>query len=720
MVAEAQMTGRVSSAEISSRRMHGPGPYFLSQSGRFLLMLGLVISIALAAIWAARNARETFYSAYISGNGQAALFLNLRADGKFQDAQVASINLVNEQSYKIPDLINVLNMGIDGNQFWILREVETGQYQLCMRTLPALELTYVREFASLPEDLIVMDGVAFYTKSNSLLSQLESLDLVSGQLVDQIDLKLRPPIRAARLPGSTNVLVFETRRAFQVLNSDAMLENCLIRHVQGKLSEAARWFANNVDFAESNEDTSSCIVSHTLSGAMLEVRDPVDGKVKCSFEIPQMTYGTMAQNVFRPSFEIGPSYITYSDRSIDAYSKKTLPVPAGSTIVHRDPQRSRMLVSPARSDTIIAIDELSGVESARWNIASNAIGRRVVRDGRQFAVATRDMRVHFFDITTGKLSKSVDAFRWMIWVDWLVASLFTLWSIDWLKLSSQTHAHARIDIGLCSSLVVAWVAMRAHHVGRVEDVGRPIYQIAEGVFASWLILASVWLILGKQRWSLRILPPMLLYGISVGIVTAVMGYQNPRRLASVGSGIWELIIGSGQVILCVAVACWIVRFYGYRFRRIDQLGAENDKEIHGNVRTVPMLDLLLLMTVLATIFAIARWTPPISTIKLRTVLELFALACGIAVVGMVALWSALSERWFLVRWTVLIVVIGMMTLLAFCGPNVASGWSAFSKPNWQFIGWMFRFSLATGASTLFSFYAYRLRGWRLVKAGRLA
>ena len=64
--------------------------------------------------------------------------------------------------------------------------------------------------------------------------------------------------------------------------------------------------------------------------------------------------------------------------------------------------------------------------------------------------------------------------------------------------------------------------------------------------ASWIIVAIAWLMFGTTRWSLRILPILLLFGVSAGIVASIIGFRNPIPQ---GKALLVPLLNANEVIL---------------------------------------------------------------------------------------------------------------------------------------------------------------------------
>ena len=104
--------------------------------------------------------------------------------------------------------------------------------------------------------------------------------------------------------------------------------------------------------------------------------------------------------------------------------------------------------------------------------------------------------------------------------------------------------------------------------------------------------------------------------------------------------------------------------------------------------------------VFALLFAVARWLPAADWSQASQWLYISILVGFLAILNLFAFWTAIGRSTWIARWGFwIIVIVGNETL----SRNI----TLHTVP-WDL-------TLSTVIATLFCFYAYRLRGWRLQK-----
>ncbi len=239
----------------------------------------------------------------------------------------------------------------------------------------------------------------------------------------------------------------------------------------------------------------------------------------------------------------------------------------------------------------------------------------------------------------------------------------------------------------------------------VDNVVRPVFQLAEGIFVSWLTLTSLWLVLGKARISLRILPEILI--ITAVILTALLcvGVDNPR--------VWELISAVGLACIWLNVSCLPLRFLGYRF---DCLQATQQSGKPASILArgaVSIKDLFLLTTVLAGLVAVIQLAPVGIPPSAELVVELLILVIAVTLSGLAAARFALGEQRLFFRFLTLALAVAVSLTLPLLWTARTRGWIAFV--NYEFILWESRLIASTTIVTAMCLFAFRLRGWRMIR-----
>jgi hypothetical protein len=336
----------------------------------------------------------------------------------------------------------------------------------------------------------------------------------------------------------------------------------------------------------------------------------------------------------------------------------------------------------------VLLDKTSGAELSRFDVArenfdSNiALGGAFLDSENRLVLTTRDHRILIYDMTVGKLIRSIDPFFWPEWYSRCAILAYVFWCLVWLFVSTKLHQHGWLDFGVCSGLVVAFYANLDYaYVG-----------VSVEIFAAWVLAAVACLLFGKTRWSLRIQPLLLLVGVTSGIMN-IMPFDGKEKVMPL------FLSGLFAFMLIYSLVLIPVRWFRFRLESngcVEQVlkGASKDKS-----QSISLRDLFCLTIVFAFLFSIFRLLPAASwnLINMRDRIFLCIVVGWIAGASLFGMWVALSARSWQLRWGIALVVgIGYVLL------NTRTRGNGF--PTEIFYAFF---------ATLFGFYAYRLRGWRL-------
>ncbi len=491
----------------------------------------------------------------------------------------------------------------------------------------------------------------------------------------------------------------------------------MIRIVDGKLAIDSE--RSKIEYVSPKDEFGdSYFFNRSSDGKSIEVRFAESNELRTSIELSQSLLRTNTINYLSGDswISLGPQW-GIPVKNLEFLSGRELPVPTGWILSARGRTSKIMLVTtpgaslgaaPGKAQAKL-IDEASGTVIADIE-SGRVIGSRFIADGEQLIIANVDQQIMHIDTRTGKVLKVFSPYWYIPYLEILPAVAFFCWACAWLWFSSVGQRHAWIDCAIITGLFVAYIILRTRMTGFPGDVVRPIYQLAEGIFASWLILSSLWLVLGRTRLSLRILPMIGILGLIIFIALLCMGSQNPR--------IWELIIAGGLLCVWLVVAYIPLRFMGYGFLFIEQeVKGESPASLAKGA--IPIRDLFLLTTVLAFIFALGRFAPPGLQLSLRMVIDLLVLVFGITLTGLAAARVGLSRKSFAGRVLTLLVVAAFGMSLPFVWMAVNFGWKRITDPDMTFLFWNLRLHTSTAVATAMCLYAYRLRGWRLTRKANL-
>ena len=517
---------------------------------------------------------------------------------------------------------------------------------------------------------------------------LELFDLPSGSVVDTIPL----PVQNVSSIDS----IYNSNLFLLVSNQDPtskMRDVHLVEVTDGRFRRIANW--SDLHHLNQSIGDAHYVTSLLADGATIEVRDVRNGDVVSTYPVPQdPSLPTPLSSLDISSLQKNwLQWRAVPTLHVDVLTGKTLPIPVGSVLIQQDFVNNRLITMRKKTKEslgwdCVLLDKTSGEELSRFDIArenfdSNvALGGAFLDSTNRLVLTTRDHRIFVYDMTLGKLIRSIDPFFWPEWCSRCVILAYAFWCLVWLFVSTKLHQHGWLDFGVCSGLVVAFYANRDY-----ADFG-----VIVGIFAAWVLAAVAWLLFGKIRWSLRFQPLLLLVGVTSGIMNIMPIDSKEKVFPLFLSGFFVLML---IYFLVLMTARW------FRFRLelngcAEQvlMGASKDKS-----QSISLRDLFCLTFVFAVLFSIYRLLPVASwnLINMRDRFFLCIIVGWVAGASLFGMWVALSGRSWHLRWGIALVVgIGCVILtMGLLGNGFTT---VISYPFF---------------ATLFGFYVYRLRGWRL-------
>ncbi len=285
---------------------------------------------------------------------------------------------------------------------------------------------------------------------------------------------------------------------------------------------------------------------------------------------------------------------------------------------------------------------------------------------------------------------------------WLFAwvTFTSLWWIGWIARSVADGGWAWLD---CSCFLVLSMASFA---GRILLSGEPTSEtrieqrICQGLCAAGVALTCLWIVFGKTRWTLKILPPIAWVAFVCAVVMVVFGLRS----WAVGATIVTLSI----LFLWMILAAWLLRFTGVRLEEPSNGDIALRKVATGKTR-FPLRDIFLLTAVVAVLCSVLRFAPlPKASALDLGFIEGLVNCMLMALNTMVVSWCALSGRAIWVRWP---IWLASPMVCATIGV-LYSAWLHQSK-NYEWIAAYHGVVQMTAAVTVFFLlHAYRWRGWR--------
>ena len=281
-------------------------------------------------------------------------------------------------------------------------------------------------------------------------------------------------------------------------------------------------------------------------------------------------------------------------------------------------------------------------------------------------------------------------------------AIVTLWWIGWFARSVAEGGWAWLD---CTCfLAISLVAM----TGRILVSGEPTSEtrfelrITQGLCAAGVALTVLWIVYGKTRWTLKILPPIALVAFVSAVVMVVFGLRS----WAVGATVVTLLL----VYVWMLLVAWLMRFRGLRLEqpRKSALPIPLQQGVASQSK-FPLRDIFFLMAVVAVLCSVVRLAPmPQGSLFELGFLEGAVNCLLMAVNAIVASWCALSRRLIWVRWSVWLASSLLCTLLGV----MFAAW-VHKSTNYLWIVEYHGVVQSTGSiAVFFPLHAFRWRGWR--------
>ena len=660
----------------------------------YVTMVCTLLPICFVAVWSARNARPTSVHCWPISKGQSCLVaiqtLKKGTMGYYTDLNTGAFSsrLIGHQfSCYVQN-----STGHFDSQIWAVNCDRPGQFEVEWVDLRPELKTKSRQIQFSDHFETRQWGCVVDKHFVCLHSdRLEATDLVSGVAVDSVLFSQDRRTMFQPVHGTQSILLSE---APDRSNPNSVCEQSLFTFDGTKIHKIASW-SSLEDCVHIWSASTSYLASLHVDGKTTEVRDTQSGQLIAEY--------IDEKSLIRKGVPIDQTIIWETDKGCtDIVSSKTLPVPDGSRLIARNVDGQQLVTLRKKTNTplgweCIVLDEGTGKELNRFDVPLKHCPSDSKYDSRAFSIganrlviATRSYGISIYDLKSGELIREFDPFIWSERCSWLAALGFGIWCFVWLHGSAKLHPHGWLDIAVCSGLVIACCCIRNWYRSETQFE----LCVCFGIFGCWILASTTWLFFGKTRWSLRFQPLLLLLGGTFGIVAGLLVDITWFRSEPVDFAFGEMFL-----IAIYFFAMVLLRWVGFRIVKAED-------SVHtpkSNASILALRDLFSLTIVFALLFTVARWMPAVNWLKATPSnwRGLLMLVSMIAVPSLVAMWTATSRRMWLVRWGVLLMLIVGYEILA-----ASLAWGVFRR----------ELFLSAAISTLFCFYAYRLRGWRLILA----
>jgi hypothetical protein len=656
------------------------------------LLILAILPIAWVAMWSARNTpAEYVYSGFLEDD-----FLFSKAQHQIYCTNVKTDKLV---SCSLRCAKNV-GRGVNGSSAWVIslsNDEKSVVVQRCNLDNEQPITTNVfpfdfRDFPRLQGRMVAMDNCILCLRND----HLESYDSLSGEILDSIaitgSLYIHPTI--GTLPRNRLLLTDRSKT-----------KSCRLVEAadDGKLKILADWAT--IDAYAFSEEGKSYVASLLPDGLTIEVRNAADGTVVSSITLAPDP--TLALPLTQIRSNHSGSWISSASPSVtfDMFTGRELPVPSQFEIIERDGRNKRLIAISKASridpqSTCIVLDEPTGTEVARFKVDLKFDLAKVLQDSNELAIATTDFRVLIFDIRNGQLIRTIDPYALVRWSRIGVAIVFAFWCVIWVRFFATIHTYAWIDSTVCIAVFQAYMTYCSYHDVSFRYLNY-LCLLGLGAMLGMIFMACNWMVLGRIRFSVRLLPLLLTFGLSIGLV--VWWVDDDPTVSD------ESYLIPAIVVATVALTCLFLplRWLNIRFAQIESTPfVQRDADSESQTR-VDLRDIFLLTAVVAILVSIFRLIPISHWYPSQSIVEVFVVIgihmVEIAGVGLFALWISMSRLSWV--WTWGLVASSLLFILGLSVP--------------QQVLWFPRefASAPSGAylTCLLGFYAYRLRGWRFAK-----
>lgn len=663
----------------------------------YVFMACLLLPIAAFAFWGVQNARPRAVSCWPSSIGQRRYLIGYENDYWFHWVKIFSTELATgETTFRsLGPTQNHPRFGVLGSKIWALAEKSKDHFVLQLADLQDDQIqencdVQIADQEELERGICVVDHRIIRLRSG----KLESTDFLDGSVVDSISFPNQEPSFIDPISDTKNFLVSGVGNPVSKVR-----ETILFRVAEGRIEQLSNWSElHHLQFKVGSAPYVACLLADGLS---IEVRNASSGDVVSSYSVPQdpllttpLTYidtTILLTSWFR--WRMAPLLYT------DALTGQSLPVPPGSELIERDVEGQRLITMRKKENVslgwdCIVLDAISGKELIRFDIpirdySPNLLGGAFLGDSNHLVLSAQDYRIFLYDLSSGKLVRTFDPFVWSDWCNRVAEIAFGIWCLVWLRISARLHSQGWLDMAVCSGFSVGYCGLR------IQCIANPIqeYYVCCGIFGSWILAAIYWLIFGKTRWSVRFQPLLLLSGTTIGFMALLLPKFAGNYVEMFSLGLFVLVI-------MFLLALLPLRYFRFRLEKEPICNEALDSAMKNSGSTIALQDLFLLTIVFAILFSLIRWMPNVNwrNLEAHELISVSLLVCMIAVPSLFACWTALSRRSWVSRWGIwVIAIIGHETL--------AIGIAGDVFPR--------ELSPSAIVATLFCFYAYRLRGWRL-------
>jgi len=328
----------------------------------------------------------------------------------------------------------------------------------------------------------------------------------------------------------------------------------------------------------------------------------------------------------------------------------------------------------------------------RYTDENRIVATGLSPDEQQLTVVSEDGSVKMLDVANGLVLRTYCSRAANAPVFTLVLVGFVAWSCLWVRAGVRGKAWPLLDAVFLNGLIALAFMARINLSGSMQDASRFVYQTAQSLFASWLVLLTCWVIFGRTRWTLRLLAPLL--GIAGTFAVVLVNFRGDHY------GVWQLVVGAIVVAVVCAIGFGGLKRWGWVLRSEDSSPQAPSYDRRG----IPLRDLFLVTAAVATLLAVVRFVSP-HMFAAREALVLSIIVTTVSLTGVVATWAGLGSShwsWRLLVLTLIVLAAGSVLPVAFASHRHWQNW-IFTTKHQAFIA-----LFVCGTALIFRAYGWRL------------
>ncbi len=329
------------------------------------------------------------------------------------------------------------------------------------------------------------------------------------------------------------------------------------------------------------------IVTIDAAKQNIEFRRLTNGKVIMQVAIPATQVLDISWSLSRKVIHIqtATGWMNY-----DVAKRAWLDSPENSQLVNQLPDGSLQLYhSPAHSEFLLYDAEQKQI---RFRLPSDHYLRLIDKERTVGLNEWQFTDFRYYSNTDGRLIKTWSPFRLVpLGYVGLMAS-FILWSILWMRTSAHVGWWAWVDVLLVLGLPMAFLSYRCASTGPGWEITRLPYQYIAGGSIAIMTLCSLWIVFGRARWILRLLPLLVAEAAVVLICRLVLDQQLDI--------VWRAMATVNVPVVLVVCALALMRCVGWKLS--GKSSTQSQEPQHNSIR---IGDLFLLTICMALILAAA-------------------------------------------------------------------------------------------------------------------